>query len=451
MTRPRATLALLLALLGAALSWVLLEAHHGEGGTASALCGETSAGPSGCDVVNRSSYAAVAGLPLAAAGLAFYLCLALLLLLGLLANGELLAGTGFVAFALLCFALGIDAALLAVQAFVLKAYCKLCLATYGLNVAALVALLPARRARAAAAAASSWPAGRAVLGSWLAGSLAFAVAALALHAALAARAAQRQATLLGAPPTMSPAPAPGASTPVPEPGATPASDAERYKAEAARLQAILDDPQKLDQYFSEKAARDFANAKVQKIDLAGVPMKGPATAPVTAVEYSDFLCPFCRNLAGALAGYLPRSGNRVNLYFKNYPLDKDCNPNMKQTVHQGACNLALGAVCANQQGKFWPYHDRVFQQPPQAPSLSDVERLGAEAGVDAGAFKQCLASSDAKQRLQGQIAEAVAVGVEATPTVFLNGKKLPRINDFGQVVDQEAAKQGVPPPSAPAR
>jgi protein-disulfide isomerase/uncharacterized membrane protein len=450
MTRSRAALAVLLTLLGAALSWVLLQAHHGEGSTASALCGETSTGPSGCDVVNRSAYASVAGLPLAAAGLAFYLSVALLLLLGVVGGGEALAGTAFVAFALLCLALGIDAALFAVQAFALKAYCRLCLITYGLNAGALVALLPARRARSAASAMSSGPTGPSVLASWLAGSVAFAAAALALHAALAAREAQRQATLLGAPPATSPAPAADSSPqPTSGPGSAPASDTERYKLEAARLQAILDDPQKLDQYFAEKAAREFASAKVQKIDLSDVPMKGPTTAPVTAVEYSDFLCPFCRNLAGALSGYIPRAGNRVTLYFKNYPLDKDCNPNLKQTVHQGACNLALGAVCANQQGKFWPYHDRVFQQPPPAPSLADVERLGREAGLDATVLTKCLASPEAKQRLSAQIAEAASIGVEATPTVFLNGRKLPRINDFGQVVDQEAAKQGMPPLAPP--
>jgi protein-disulfide isomerase/uncharacterized membrane protein len=450
MTRPRAALAILFALVGGALSWALLLAHHGEGTAVAALCGDSAAGESGCDVVNRSAWSSVAGVPLAAIGLAFYLSLALLLLLGLLEGSEAFAGAGFIAFSLLSLALVVDGALFGIQAFSLKAFCRLCLFTYGLNVASLVALLPARRATPSARGLAGSLAGRSLLVSWLAGSVAFAVAGGALHAALAAREAQRQATLLGTPAPASPAAIPGPSAPATTAPA-PATEADRYKQEAARLQGILDDPQKLDQYFAEKAAREYAVAKVQSIDLSDVPMKGPAAAPVTAVTYSDFLCPFCRNLAAALHDYLPRSGNRVTLYFKNYPLDQDCNPNLKKTVHQGACALALGAICANEQGKFWPYHDRVFQSPPDKPVLADAERLAQQAGLDAAAFKTCLASPRAKQRLSREIAEAVAVGVEATPTIFINGKKLPRVNDFGQVVDQEAARQGVPPMAPPSR
>jgi protein-disulfide isomerase/uncharacterized membrane protein len=449
MTRSRAAIAIALFLVGAALSWALLQAHHGEGSAGAALCGDGASGVSGCDAVNRSAWSRFLGVPLAAIGLAFYLSLALLLLLGALAGGEALAGAGFVALALLALALLVDGALFGIQAFAIRQYCWLCLTTYSLNVAALVSLLPWRWARPAAAGQKAQPAGRALLAAWLAGSAAFALSGLALHQALLARASLRQATLLGTPAPASPAPAipaPAPSAPTAaSPAAAPASEAERYKQEAARLQAILDDSQKLDQYFAEKAAREYAAARVQKIDLSDVPMKGPVAAPVTVVTYSDFLCPFCRSLAAGLDGYLPKAQNRVTLFFKNYPLDQACNPNMKRTVHEGACALALGAVCASRQGKFWPYHDRVFQTPPPRPALADVERLGSQLGLDAAAFKACLASPQAKEALSREIAEAVAIGVEATPTVFINGKKLPRINDFAQVVDQEAAKQGVPP------
>jgi len=448
MTRLRAALVIVLALLGAGISWALLGAHHGEGTALGALCGETASAPSGCDLVNRSAYSSVGGMPVAVIGLAFYLSLGLLLLLGALAGGEALAGTGFLAFGLLALALVLNGALFGIQAFAIKAYCRLCLLTYGLNAAGLAALLPARRATPSAAGLSGTAVGRIVLAAWLIGSAAFGVTGTALHAALAAREAQRQATLLGSP-LAATLPAPGPSAP-PAP-ATPASEADRYRQEATRLQGILDDPQKLERYFAEKAAREYAGAQVQNIDLKDVPMKGPASAPVTAVEYSDFLCPFCRNLAAALSGYVPQSGNRLNLYFKNYPLDQACNPNLKRTVHAGACAVALGAVCAVEQGKFWAYHDKVFQAPPTNPGLPDVERLGQQAGLDASAFKACLSSSQAKARLSREIAEGAAIGVEATPTIFLNGKKLPRINDFGQVVDQEAAKRGMPNPSPASR
>jgi protein-disulfide isomerase len=222
--------------------------------------------------------------------------------------------------------------------------------------------------------------------------------------------------------------------------------------QARRLQEILDDPRKLDEYFREKAAREFEQGPVRTLDLAGVPSKGPGDAPVRVVEYSDFLCPFCRSLAGAFATFLPQSGNRVAVYFKNYPLEQSCNPNLKMTVHAGACALALGGLCAQDQGKFWPYHDKVYAQPPPSPSIKDVAHLGGEAGLDAGALEACMMSAKTRARLGAQIAEAHAASVEATPTVFINGRRLPRINDFIQMVDKEFGRLGLPPlkPASPA-
>jgi len=219
--------------------------------------------------------------------------------------------------------------------------------------------------------------------------------------------------------------------------------------QARRLQEILDDPKKLDQYFTDKAAREFEKGPVRSLDLGGVPSRGPADAPVRVVEYSDFLCPFCRQLAGAFANFLPQSSNRVALYFKNYPLETACNANLKTTIHGGACALALGGLCAQDQGKFWPYHDKVYSSPPSNPAIKDVARLAGEAGLDAGALEACITSAKTRDSLKAQVAEAHAAGVEATPTVFINGRRLPRINDFIQMVDKESARLGLPPLKPP--
>jgi protein-disulfide isomerase len=233
-------------------------------------------------------------------------------------------------------------------------------------------------------------------------------------------------------------------------GASPAAsaapqDAAYWREQAQKLQSTLDDPAKLEAYFAARAQREYDASTVQPIDLANGPVKGPATAPVTVVEYSDFMCPFCRNLAAALSQFVPQAGGRVALYFKNFPLDNSCNVKLPRAVHPGSCTLALGAICAQNQGKFEAYHDRVFNSELKSPQPADVVRLAGEAGLNAAAMEGCLDDPQTKATLAAQIAEGNRLGISSTPTVFINGKRLPRINDFVAVVDREAQKKGQPP------
>ncbi|HET7292704.1 MAG TPA: thioredoxin domain-containing protein [Vicinamibacteria bacterium] len=413
--------AIVLLLLGTAVSGVLLLQHHGEPSAVSAVgqvCGEGET--SGCDRVAQSAYARIGGVPLAAVGVAFYLSLACLALLATQA-GEAAAAAARLGFVLLVLALAIDVALLGVQAFAIGAFCRLCILTYALNVAALYALWPARRAPLLSAV----PAGRLLGLGWGLASLASVLFALAWNAGLSERAERRAGAVLGA------AAAPG--------------DA----AEVQRLKAILDDPKKYEEYLQQKSIRDFEAAKVQDIALQGVPFKGDQDARIKVVEYSDFLCPFCRAIAGAFRDYIPQAQGRVSVHFKNYPLDKACNPSLGQTVHPGACLLAQGAICAGEQGRFWEFHDQVFTKPPQDPGRDTVLQIASAAGLDAGRLGACLDAPGTQSRLQAEIAEAHRLGVNSTPSVFINGKRLPRINDFLMMVDKEGARLGLPPLARP--
>jgi protein-disulfide isomerase/uncharacterized membrane protein len=452
----RIVAALCLCLAGAAVSGLLLMQHHGEGTAVSAVnqaCGDGQT--SGCEDVARSSWSRVAGVPVAAYGLAFYLSLALALALALVARGgvgDTLAGLVLAALAI---GLVADLLLLGVQAFAIHAYCKLCILTYVLSAVGLVALLPARRAVRGTPATAAGLEGRLALAGWVLGTLAVAGAVFAANATLRSRAAYRQATLLGTPVAAAPA-TPPPSTPAVTPTAppTPASspeaaagpqDAKYWQDRAQKLQATIDDPQKLEAYFAEKAQREFDTSSPMMLDVANAPLRGPATAPAKVVEFSDFMCPFCRNLAGALSQFVPQAGGRVAVFFMNYPLDNTCNPKLPRATHPGACNLALGAVCAHYQGKFDAYHDRVFSTELHNPQPADVVRLAGEAGLNAAALEGCLDDPKTKADLAAQIAEGNRLGITATPTLYINGKKLPRINDFVPVVDKEARKKGFPP------
>jgi protein-disulfide isomerase len=198
--------------------------------------------------------------------------------------------------------------------------------------------------------------------------------------------------------------------------------------------------------------RDFETAPRQNVDLRHTPVKGPATAPLQVVEYSDFLCPYCKSVAAAFNEYVPQAGDRLAIYFKQYPLDRECNSTVQSQGHPGSCWLALGGICAQEQGKFWAYHDKVFGSQLQNPKGHEVVKLAVEAGLDQAALETCMTSDRAKQRLAADIAEGRRVGVSGTPTILINGKRLPRLNDFFDALEREARRMGVPPlprPKAP--
>jgi protein-disulfide isomerase len=236
------------------------------------------------------------------------------------------------------------------------------------------------------------------------------------------------------------------ATAAPTPGAPEkAQDAAYWREEAQKLQATLDDPQKLEQYFSAKAQREYDTATPALIDIANTPVRGPAEAPVSVIVYSDFLCPFCKQLAAALGNFMPQAGGRIKVYYKHYPLDMACNPKLTRSIHQGSCALALGGVCAQLQGKFEAYHDRVFAAEIQSAQPADVVRFAGEAGLNVAAIQGCMDDPKTRATLDAQVAEGNRLGVTSTPTVYIDGKKVPRINDFVAIVDKEARKKGFPP------
>jgi protein-disulfide isomerase/uncharacterized membrane protein len=461
----RIVVALCLCLAAATVCGLLLGEHHGEPllvSTVNQACGDGQT--SGCESVARSSWSSFAGLPVAAYGLLFYLSLSLLLALALFVPGDLRDPMAGVGAALLALGVLVDLFLLGVQAFSIHAYCVFCIATYLLGAAAVIVLFPALRSLRALPAALARGEGRLAGASWVLGTIALAGAVLAANATLASRAAYRQATLLGAPvpspgaPAAAATPAPpapspeaaAAASPAPSPAGPPGPQGVEYwKERAEKLQATLDDPRKLDAYFAEKAQREYDAATPVKITLSGTPDMGPAKAPVVVVEYSDFMCPFCRNLGLALSQFIPQAGGRVAVYFKNFPLDKACNDKLPGSTHPGSCVLALGGICARYQGKFEAYQNRVFQTEFRNPTPADVVRVAGEAGLNAAAIEGCLEDPKAKTDLAADIAEGNRLGVNSTPTVYINGKKLPRINDFVAVVDKEARKKGFPPLAAP--
>ncbi len=148
------------------------------------------------------------------------------------------------------------------------------------------------------------------------------------------------------------------------------------------------------------------------ISLANAPVRGPAGAPVTLVEFSDFQCPFCVAATPQLDALLKAYPSQVKLIFKQFPLDS----------HSQAALAAAAALAAHKQGKFWPLHDAMFAQKGNL-SRQGILELAARAGLNMPRFQADLDSADVKREVARDIADGEKIGVDATPTLFIDGQR----------------------------
>jgi len=439
MTRTRIAAAVLLCLAGGALSLLLLSKHYGIpllGEAALAACGVGG----GCDVVAQSRYAVFLGLPLAGWGLLLYGSLLALVAPSLASDAtEARDPLPSLAFLLVVAALAIDVLLLGLQAAVIKAFCKFCLATYAVNLLLLAALWPARSLAEAGRVLDS-PSARRGLVSWAVASLAVAFGILALNAGLVERKTLAEGSILGTPPLI--------QAPKNVEKGSVEEQLSEARAEAKKWKDILDDDRKLQIYRNQKAKDDFNQTEVARIDLVRAPSEGPSGAPIGVVNYSDFMCPFCRDLAVGLRGFLPTAGNQVRVHYKHFPLDTTCNVRVGQSLHPGACELALGGICAQENGRFWEYHDKVFAQRWDRATRDDVLRIGASVGLDGPKLRACMDAAATKGLLAKDVDEGWLLGVGSTPTMFVNGRKLPSTGVFLIALEEERKRLNLPAPSA---
>jgi len=150
------------------------------------------------------------------------------------------------------------------------------------------------------------------------------------------------------------------------------------------------------------------------------PMLGNKDAKVTIVEFSDFQCPFCKRLFDTTYPNLKKDyidTGKVKLVYRDFPLD----------FHQNAHISAESAECADEQGKFWPYHDTLFAKQDEWGTLADADAktkfvtYASSLGLNSGTFKSCLDSGKYKAEVDKDLTDGKAIGVTGTPTLVVNG------------------------------
>lgn len=152
------------------------------------------------------------------------------------------------------------------------------------------------------------------------------------------------------------------------------------------------------------------------VDVTDAPMLGNKDAKVALVEFTDYECPFCgQYFTNALAQIKKEyiDTGKVKLYLRDFPLT---------SIHPNAQKSAEAANCANEQGKFWPYHDKLFVN-QQALTITDLKKYAADLGLNTTSFNTCLDTAKYADKIKKDMTEGSSYGVRGTPSTFVGTAK----------------------------
>lgn len=189
---------------------------------------------------------------------------------------------------------------------------------------------------------------------------------------------------------------------------------EDLKAKGAAVRVLLDPP---------------------RLDVAAAahsPSKGPADAPITIIEFSDYQCPFCARVNPTLDQIMKEYAGKVRIVFRDFPLP----------IHAEAPKAAEAAHCAGEQGRFWEMHDRLFAN-QQALFVPQLKQYAVDLGLDQEKFNACLDSGKHAATVQADVDAGRALGVNSTPMLYINGRPVAGAQPFEyfkSVIDEELAR-----------
>jgi len=164
------------------------------------------------------------------------------------------------------------------------------------------------------------------------------------------------------------------------------------------------------------------------------PARGPSNAPVTIVEFSDFQCPYCGREVPVIERLMKEYDGKIRLVFRHYPLD----------FHPFAQKAAEAAACAQEQGKFWELHDKMFGNQSKL-GVDDLKGYAKAVGLDVAKFDKCLDSGEKKPLVEEDVKAGGEAGVSGTPAFFINGVFINGAQPYEhmkQAVDRELKRKG---------
>lgn len=167
--------------------------------------------------------------------------------------------------------------------------------------------------------------------------------------------------------------------------------------------------------------------------------KGDPASPLWIVEYMDFQCESCREAGPLLDEYMKAHPGRIYFEVRFLPLIR---------VHRYALKSAIYAECAARQGSFWPLYGALFSKQEEWKAAADPDALftdyAGEAGIDADRLAACVSDASVKAAVIAEKDRARALGITATPSFFVNGKKIVGVQALREEMDAYFRKEGTP-------
>ena len=173
---------------------------------------------------------------------------------------------------------------------------------------------------------------------------------------------------------------------------------------------------------AKKIFNEFYSQPIRQIPVdADDPINGPENSNINIVVFSDFFCPACKRFSQDLQRVIDEGKGNYSIVFKHFPLSTDCNNGIGENLHPLACQAAYAGVIAQMQGKFWAFHDTIFN----APNLKQqdfIRSMALRSGLNLQHFDSLRHDVPIKEKVSRDIALAQSLKIDATPTVFLNGR-----------------------------
>lgn len=197
---------------------------------------------------------------------------------------------------------------------------------------------------------------------------------------------------------------------------------------AERAQAFMDDLR-----GRAKVTVRLEQPRITVSIPAGTPVLGPDKAPVTIVEFSDYLCPYCQRAETAVGQVLEKYKGKVRFVHQDFLLGRPRSMAVARSAH-----------CAGEQGKFWEYRQDLMSQPGDWSDQDLTKRTGP-LGLDPASFKTCLTSDRHDKAITASSESGQKLGVTATPTFFINGRRMQgvkTVDEFQEMVEAELKSGG---------